>query len=220
MLLSDLYVDLQIEILSRLSGPDLLRICQVNRYYRELFNKLPHKLDNRFKESTREMFGIPNKLTDSWYATFLILYNDLMKTSNRVINECRFKTKDDLLRKDLSRKIANVFRYIINDNKNYCDDDHSYYRDDESDHENDFTVLKFRFNYDDKLMWIKTKLRLMIKMEYNKTKLSLMEYNKTNYIIKYEIDYIIHQFISKYLPSREDFFMMNWGRVDMSLCLY
>ena len=221
MLLLDLYVDLQIEIMCRLSGPDLLRMRQVNRYFRELCSnsnqlphKLPNKLDNRFKESTREMFGIPNKLTDSWYATFLILYNDLMKTSNRVIKIIPIKAKDIDLREDVSSTIVDLFRDVINKNSYYRDDrDYSYYFDDDAEYDDDdqyddkgvFSILKFTHQYADKFHWFTTKLHLMKIMKYMETdSLDYPQYHHSKPRGD-TTDTIIHQFINKYLPTREEF---------------
>lgn len=210
MLLLDLYVDLQIEILCRLSGPDLLRMRQVNRYYRELCrnsSQLPHKLNNRFKESTREMFGITNKLTDSWYATFLILYNDLMNTSNRVIKIIPIKSKDIGLREDVSNTIVELFRDVINKNRYYRDDrDYSYYFDKNTDFDDTeyddkgvFSILKFTHQYADKLGWFGTKLHLMKIMKYMET--DSLDYHQSKPRGN-NTDTIIHQFINRYLPLR------------------
>lgn len=113
-------IDIQVEILRKLPVESLLQICRSSRHFQNLCHT-SNQLDDHFKELTKHKFGIVDKLSNSWYLTFLTLYNDLMKTTDRVINVYPIdeafkeyvKINTDLLRNHISILISTLFKNVI-----------------------------------------------------------------------------------------------------------
>ena len=226
--LLDQPTDIQIEILRKLPIESLLQICQSSRQFQELCHDA-NKLDEYFKKLTIETFGIkhklPNKLTDSWYATFLTLYNDLMKITTQLINLYTIDKvlpkyiiiNRDLLRSDISILISNLFKDIMNENK-YLQDDGRYDDDEDQDEDQDEDEDENE-NQDedededeDKEIFYEEVLYRNLDRKYEfriydlDGELSFLESRNSKRnpnLSKIEITRgIIHQFINKYLPRR------------------
>ena len=203
MSLLDQPVDIQVQIFQQLPIKSVLQLCRTNRYFQNLCQT---RLDDYFRQLTRDFFGIPNKFTKqierNWYLTFLTIYNDVMKTTDILINKyeaeihVEFKKyitiKTDLLREDTAILVANLLKKIMNENRFYQADE------EDSKDENLFSPETLFDDYGDERYEIAQKLAFIDRLQ----SLELSGYYDGDNVKEPQLEDILCSFIKKYLPRK------------------
>lgn len=113
-------LDMQIEIIKKLSPDDLSNLFQTNRQFHHL---CLHQLDPYFQQLTTQLFGIDLTsdyiyitipIKGSWYLTFINIYNDI----NRIVDSILSLLPIDkqYFKPEVVKELANQIQYLIINN--------------------------------------------------------------------------------------------------------